>query len=632
MKWIAGLFYWINSVQTYDEGGWNYLAELHKYVEGGMQGDSFINAVSGIVNRGCHNPPCGTGDLDGGPERAQNFKKVVDEMRFSFVDVLYPVNTQQSVQQPAPAPQPSVPEPIVFTPPPTPPEIGISISPPPTLSNPALPDESYSSAGSTLDVVMSGPSMVRFTCGDGYQAADGSELSIPPSTEVAFDYDIHNGLDVPVVDALKDVKTSMLTDIASRMGCQKTFGRKLQQSNVFGSIIGLQSNAHDLPDPDASGCMVDVYTEDHTTCTPVSGGFIIYAKPGTSELSLAETTHALQSIIQTGMDSGKYETTVVDKAIYIGERDNLSQPQASTAPVNMQTEESEGEGIHIAIYILACVCLLLLCLLCFAIWKYREKKKQLIREHDEEMAFGKFMMEQDGNHQQKRMNNNGNMMMAPPHADDYLQTQSTRQMNQNPSRRNVFEDNGSGDEMFSRRQTAVPRRKSFDRMDRRVSAPAAAASRMNQVVPDFISGQEDGFSDSESLTVEDRMPVTKPQRSKSAPRFQLNKSRRRMHPPLEDRMASSDGERGFSDSSSSGDSSDDEGYNDTEEKIPSAPRRPMNAKAQSSRRPTSSGEASSSSRYDKSMESLQRNSSSAKEERQRRMAQARARASKRRSA
>ena len=59
LKWIAGLFYWINSVQTYDEGGWNYLAELHKYVEGGMQGDSFINAVSGIVNRGCHNPPCG---------------------------------------------------------------------------------------------------------------------------------------------------------------------------------------------------------------------------------------------------------------------------------------------------------------------------------------------------------------------------------------------------------------------------------------------------------------------------------------------------------------------------------------------------------------------------------------------
>jgi len=42
-------------------------------VDGGMKGEDFINGVSGIVNRGCHNPPCGTGELDGGPERAKFF-------------------------------------------------------------------------------------------------------------------------------------------------------------------------------------------------------------------------------------------------------------------------------------------------------------------------------------------------------------------------------------------------------------------------------------------------------------------------------------------------------------------------------------------------------------------------------
>jgi hypothetical protein len=42
-----------------------------------MTGNGFIDAVSGIVNRGCHNPPCGTGPLDGGMERADNFKKVL---------------------------------------------------------------------------------------------------------------------------------------------------------------------------------------------------------------------------------------------------------------------------------------------------------------------------------------------------------------------------------------------------------------------------------------------------------------------------------------------------------------------------------------------------------------------------
>ena len=29
-------------------------SELHKFVDEGLSGDAFINAVSGIVNRGCH--------------------------------------------------------------------------------------------------------------------------------------------------------------------------------------------------------------------------------------------------------------------------------------------------------------------------------------------------------------------------------------------------------------------------------------------------------------------------------------------------------------------------------------------------------------------------------------------------
>jgi len=46
----------MESVQSYDEGGWKYKDELARFVERGMQGTSFIDAVSGIVNRGCHNP------------------------------------------------------------------------------------------------------------------------------------------------------------------------------------------------------------------------------------------------------------------------------------------------------------------------------------------------------------------------------------------------------------------------------------------------------------------------------------------------------------------------------------------------------------------------------------------------
>jgi hypothetical protein len=84
LKWVAGLFYWMESVQQYQVGGWSYLANLRDFVDRGMPnpGDDagFIHSVSGIVNRGCHNPPCASGGVHAGRERAQNFKKVLEAL------------------------------------------------------------------------------------------------------------------------------------------------------------------------------------------------------------------------------------------------------------------------------------------------------------------------------------------------------------------------------------------------------------------------------------------------------------------------------------------------------------------------------------------------------------------------
>lgn len=83
LKWIAGFFYWLNAVQPYEASGWNYLEELKGWVDGGLDlaDTGFIDGASGIVNRGCHNPPnCGTGHLHGGTERRNNFKKVLEAM------------------------------------------------------------------------------------------------------------------------------------------------------------------------------------------------------------------------------------------------------------------------------------------------------------------------------------------------------------------------------------------------------------------------------------------------------------------------------------------------------------------------------------------------------------------------
>lgn len=83
LKWVAGFFYWLNSVQPYSAGGWNYSDKLKAFVDNGMRTNDhdFINGASGIVNRGCHNPPaCNTGVLDGGQDRIDNFHKVLKAM------------------------------------------------------------------------------------------------------------------------------------------------------------------------------------------------------------------------------------------------------------------------------------------------------------------------------------------------------------------------------------------------------------------------------------------------------------------------------------------------------------------------------------------------------------------------
>lgn len=83
IKWIAGLFFWMNEVQGYNDPAynWNYHAQLQAYVDGGLKGDAFINAISGIVNRGCPESTCPiSGAVDGLADRKANFVKVLQIM------------------------------------------------------------------------------------------------------------------------------------------------------------------------------------------------------------------------------------------------------------------------------------------------------------------------------------------------------------------------------------------------------------------------------------------------------------------------------------------------------------------------------------------------------------------------
>ncbi len=79
LKWIAGMFYWISSVQEYKEEGFDYYNALKDFVDTGMTSDAFIDSVSGIVNRGCAFPPCATGDVDKKLERRESFRSALTE-------------------------------------------------------------------------------------------------------------------------------------------------------------------------------------------------------------------------------------------------------------------------------------------------------------------------------------------------------------------------------------------------------------------------------------------------------------------------------------------------------------------------------------------------------------------------
>jgi hypothetical protein len=35
LKWIAGMFYWVESLQSYSKEGWDYISELKKFVDNG---------------------------------------------------------------------------------------------------------------------------------------------------------------------------------------------------------------------------------------------------------------------------------------------------------------------------------------------------------------------------------------------------------------------------------------------------------------------------------------------------------------------------------------------------------------------------------------------------------------------
>ena len=84
LRWLVGMLEWADRVQSYVHPSWSYQDELKAFVDGGMEDDQFLEAVTNVVTHNCHDLSCENNwDLNQEEhlrkdERRRNFKRIID--------------------------------------------------------------------------------------------------------------------------------------------------------------------------------------------------------------------------------------------------------------------------------------------------------------------------------------------------------------------------------------------------------------------------------------------------------------------------------------------------------------------------------------------------------------------------
>jgi hypothetical protein len=77
IKWITGMFEWVERIQSYSDSDWDYISNLQQFVDKGMTDESFFESVISIFTRGCHLPDCSSIEVTLSDERKENFMLVL---------------------------------------------------------------------------------------------------------------------------------------------------------------------------------------------------------------------------------------------------------------------------------------------------------------------------------------------------------------------------------------------------------------------------------------------------------------------------------------------------------------------------------------------------------------------------
>jgi hypothetical protein len=108
LRWISGMYHWMENVQKYDKGGFNYMNELVSYVNGNLKKEEFFEGAANIHVLGCHKTDCSLSksltDMDA---RLRAFEMVMSLFGLQFephAEPEPPFRAYPGQQLPTPAP------------------------------------------------------------------------------------------------------------------------------------------------------------------------------------------------------------------------------------------------------------------------------------------------------------------------------------------------------------------------------------------------------------------------------------------------------------------------------------------------------------------------------------------------
>ncbi|KAL3799130.1 hypothetical protein HJC23_002258 [Cyclotella cryptica] len=427
LKWIAGMFYWIESVQSYNNEGWDYLTELRAFVEGGMSDTSFIDGVSGIVNRGCHDPPCATGAVDGSYERSDNFRKVLNtffqgsppevSMQEMFPsetlasEMILPVDNPNETVEPTGA-YPTVSQSVeislnfsgtsnstttstvtTFT---SDESLGAMINYPISIEDSSITSANtegstpFDENHATSHDNQTPKSILVYSCGD---STDPRINTV--AVDIPYQYDLFISRKVLGKDAVQEVKRKIMQDLGSFLGCNISSLTRLRKMTENGPIVGFQSvsNEEDLSEEHVFSPSCGGSTKDPMlVCISAKSRLTAFIDHNASADAVETSTNLILSTIEDGMQNDRYTSDVVRYVVFSGWQSNNSTREESNKNPNsiqksdISDESSSGTPIWIPVFVVIIILIVLAVNLVF-IRRYRHSNDSArVRSHPKTLA------------------------------------------------------------------------------------------------------------------------------------------------------------------------------------------------------------------------------------------------------